>query len=144
MIGVRSLPRRAFCRLRRRGAVLALSSVAFMPIVMAGCPDGIDRVGHTWVNLSCTGAGITWSAHTSDFLPREPIMYVWEIVYNGQTFRGQHGGYYTDRYGGHFRLPNEFPQALDCGPGTYTIVIHTEAMNHPNTWTNGDSATVTC
>lgn len=142
---LRRLRRRTYCRARDRSLMsFAAASIALGPLVMAGCPDNVTRVGHVVLNLTCTGTGIQWSAHTTDFLPNEPIGYVWEIFYNGQRFANRHDGYHTDRYGGHFRLPNGFPQALDCGHGNYSMTIHVESLNNPTIWTEPDAKTVTC
>lgn len=133
-------------RLTTRGAALSLSAVvALGPFAMGSCDDPNTYIGATYVSLYCTGAGISWSAVTQDFLPNEPITYSWEIYPpTGGVIRGQHGGYYTDGGGDHFRLPNGFPQAVDCGHGTYSIVIWTQSRDTPEIRTHADSDSVTC
>lgn len=102
------------------------------PAVPLDCSGGPTYQGSTYAVISCTNTGITWSAHTSDFLPNTRITYEWFIQRNGQFFiSGEHGGYYTNSIGNHFRLPSGFPQAVDCGPGVYTIEV----------WTRNDDGT---
>lgn len=135
--------KRVFCR---RAAALSLSAVAFMPFMASNCdyqPD-ITLIGSTHVNLYCTGTGVSWSAVTIDFLPYEKIIYKWEVTYNGIIWANQSTPYYTDGGGDHFRLPNNFPQTLDCGHGVYTIRIWTVSVDSPTIQTAPDVESVTC
>ena len=85
----------------------------------------------------------TWSGHTQGFLPNTRITYVWTIYRNGvRWFSNEHGGYYTDGTGYHWRLPSGFPQAIDCDAGHYQIYMYVRSdANTYQTWT-GHAETV--
>jgi hypothetical protein len=102
--------------------------------------------GTVYPTIACTSTGITWAGITRGFLPYTEITYHWEIKKDGlPLIDGEKGGYFTDRTGYHFRLPNGFPQAVDCGPGFYTIEMYVDAYaggNYNLTYTG--EAYVTC
>lgn len=114
---------------RARTAVVALALFIAVTLGSTALPTPASAVtyrGETFVTLSCTGYGITWSGVTSNFYPNTRITYHWIIWRNGaELARGSHGGYYTNSIGNHWRLPSGFPQALDCGHGVYRIKMWT-------------------
>jgi hypothetical protein len=113
-----------------------------MFVVVAALSGVVPSSGHTlalalkgdvYPVISCTSSGITWSAHTVGFLASTKITYRWKIYRNGTLiYSNSKGGYTTDRNGNHSRLPSGFPQALDCGLGTYSI--HLWVTNSSHTW----------
>lgn len=82
-------------------------------------------VGQVHAVINCTSTGISWSGHTQGFLANTRITYEWKIYKDGSLwYTNEHGGYYTDGVGYHWRLPSGFPQAIDCDAGEYEIYMY--------------------
>ena len=110
------------------GRRVARAILAILLLVGVGIPirseaaHAVTLRGDVFPVISCTASGITWSGSVTGFLRNTNITYHWVIRRNGRELdRRSHGGYHTNDRGTHWRLPSGFPQALDCGPGHYTI-----------------------
>jgi hypothetical protein len=91
---------------------------------------GVQQKGYVIPTIACTSTGIKWGGATRAFVGSTEITYHWVITINGGVLiTGSHGGYFTDRFGSHDRLPAGFPQAVDCGPGLYTIGMSVDGIN---------------
>jgi len=131
-------------RCRRRMTLAAIGILA--PVLPMQCDGGSYYVGNTFASISCTSTGISWSAVTTDFVANQKIEYHWNIYLNGELWvrNGVSSAYYTNREGSHFRLPNRFPQAIDCDAGVYRIVIWTTRWQDTSLQTFPGEATTVC